>query len=321
MKPRKIMITGVAGFIGSHLADRLLEDGQEVFGFDIAPEDQAHNLKNALTSPLFHYATGDMTSAADIAEFYQPDADVLYHLASVVGIKNYVENPLNLVDVVVIGTRLLLDHVIEHQTRFIYSSTSEVFGKNPAIPWAEDADRVLGPTSINRWSYSSSKAVCEHMIYGAAQAFGLPFTIVRFFNVYGPRQNPIFVVSQSIERVLNGQRPIMYDGGHMTRCYTYVSDILDGLAKIESADAAIGESFNLGNTVPSTVKEVIETILNVTNSDVGYEDLDTMKLYGEKYEDIIHRVPQVTKAKELLDWKATIQLQEGIERTIAQWDS
>lgn len=315
------MITGVAGFIGSHLADRLLEEGHEVYGFDLAPQDQVHNLRHALTFPSFHYVTGDMTNAVDIAQFYQPDADALYHLASVVGIKNYVENPLNLVDVVVIGTRLILDHVIKHQTRFIYSSTSEVFGKNPAIPWAEDADRVLGPTSINRWSYSSSKAVCEHMIYGAAQAFDLPFTIVRFFNVYGPRQNPIFVVSQSIERVLNGQQPIMYDGGHMTRCYTYISDILDGLTTIEQSKRAIGESFNLGNTVPSTVKEVIETILSVAHSDIGYEDLDTEQLYGEKYEDIIHRVPKVTKAKELLDWQATIQLREGIERTIAQWNS
>lgn len=310
------MITGVAGFIGSHLAEKLISEGHSVYGFDLMPIENAPNLKALKDVPTFHYTQGDIRDPQDVASFYVEDADVLYHLASVVGIKNYVADPLNLVDVVVLGTRYFLEHVIKHNTRFIFSSTSELFGKNPAVPWKEDADRVLGATSVHRWSYSSSKAVCEHMIYGAGEKYNIPFTIVRFFNVYGPRQNPIFVVSQSIQKVLNGEKPLMYDDGTMTRCYTYIDDIIEGLLLIADQKASVGEAINLGNNVASSVKEVIETILEITGSPNGYENLDTNKHYGSKYEDIYNRVPDVKKAYDLLGWKASIQLHEGVAKTV-----
>ena len=315
---KRAMVTGAAGFIGSHLTERLLSDGYEVYAFDIAPLDGARNLAAVADHPALHYTRGDITSPDSIRGFYRDDADVLFHLASVVGIKNYVEDPLGLVDVVVLGTRYILELVAQHQTRLVFTSTSEVFGKNPAVPWDEGADRVLGPTSVHRWSYSSSKAVCEHMVYGAAERYGIPFTIIRPFNVYGPRQSPIFVVSQSVKKALAGEPPLLYDDGGMTRCYTYVDDIVEGLVRAATTDGAIGESFNLGNTVESTVREVIETILDVTDADTGYEVLDTQSHYGDKYEDIIRRIPSAEKAERLLAWRATVQLREGIERTV-EW--
>jgi UDP-glucose 4-epimerase len=222
------------------------------------------------------------------------------------------------VDIVVIGTRHLLEEAARANTKVIFASTSEIFAKNPAVPWGEGDDRVLGPTYVDRWSYSSSKAVCEHMLYGMGKAKGLPFTIARFFNVYGPRQNPYFVVSQTIHKILRGERPLMYDGGGMTRCFTYVGDIIEGLLSLADSDKALGEALNLGNPVEVSVRKVIETALRVAGSDVGYEDVDTKPLYGKAYEDIIRRVPRVEKAREILGWEARTQLEEGLRQTI-EW--
>jgi UDP-glucose 4-epimerase len=315
---KKIMVTGGAGFVGSHLIERLLAEGNEIYCFDFAPLETSNNLKGVKNHPNLHYFQGDIRSPEDIRKFWVDGAVCIYHLASVVGIKNYIADPLKLVDIVVIGTRHLLEEAARTNTKVIFSSTSEIFAKNPAVPWGEDDDRVLGPTRVDRWSYSSSKAVCEHMLYGMGKAKDLPFTIARFFNVYGARQNPYFVVSQTVYKILRGEKPLMYDGGAMTRCFTYVGDIIDGLILLADNDKALGEAFNLGNPVENSVREVIETALCVTGSDIGYEDVDTGKLYGKSYEDIIRRVPKVSKAKEVLGWQAKIQLEEGLRRTI-EW--
>ncbi len=317
MKDSVVLVTGGSGFIGSHLVERLLKDGNEVHVFDIMPLDQAPNLKEVKNHPNLRYFQGDLRKKEDIEKFWVPEARVMYHLASVVGIKNYISDPLRLIDIVVIGTRYLLEVANKYGTKVVFSSTSEVFGKNPAVPWKEDGDRVLGPTYVDRWSYSASKGVCEHMMYGNYKHTKLPFSIVRFFNVYGPRQNPYFVVSQSVYKVLNNKRPLLYDDGRMTRCFTYVGDIVDGLIVVADSEKAVGEAFNLGNSVEVSIREVIQTVLRVAGSDIGYQVFDTRKEYGNKYEDIIRRVPDVRKAYDVLGWKARVQLEEGVRRTVA----
>lgn len=316
MKNSVVMVTGGSGFIGSHLVERLLKDGNEVHVFDVVPLEQAMNLKEVKDHPALHYFQGDLRKREDIETFWVPEARVMYHLASVVGIKNYIADPLKLIDIVVIGTRYLLEVANRYGTKVVFSSTSEVYGKNPSVPWKESGDRVLGPTYVDRWSYSASKGVCEQMFYGNYKYTQLPFSIVRFFNVYGPRQNPYFVMSQSIHKVLNGQRPLLYDDGRMTRCFTFVDDIVDGLIIVADHEKAIGEVFNLGNSVEVSVREVIETVLRIADSDIGYQIFDTQRSYGDKYEDIIRRVPDVQKAYQTLGWKATVQIEEGIRRTI-----
>jgi UDP-glucose 4-epimerase len=166
MSKRVAMVTGAAGFVGSHLIEELLAQGWEVHGTDIVDPVTAHNLDEVRDHADFHYSRLDIRDADAVTAWFRPEADVLFHLASIVGVRYYMENPLALVDIVVGGTRTLLGLAAAHDTFFLFSSTSEIYGKNPAVPWAEDADRVLGPTSVDRWSYSSSKAVCEHMIYG-----------------------------------------------------------------------------------------------------------------------------------------------------------
>jgi UDP-glucose 4-epimerase len=317
MSGNKVMVTGAAGFIGSHLIERLLAQGDRVYAFDHVALADAANLSAVAGHSSLFYTQGDIRDRATVEAFFQPDADLIYHLASVVGIENYLADPLYLVDVVVLGTRWLLESALRHNTRFIFSSTSEVYGKNPAVPWDETDDRVLGPTSVDRWSYSSAKAVCEHMLFGAGHQEGFPFTIVRFFNVYGPRQNPIFVVSQSVKRAVEGAPPLVYDGGEMTRCYTYVDDVVDALVLCADNDAVLGEVVNLGNQVESTVNDVVAVVLGNTDPSIGVQAVDTGVHHGAVYEDILRRVPDASKALRLLGWKATTQIAEGIARTVA----
>ena len=313
---KKVMITGVGGLIGSHLAEALLDQGYSVYGLDINDVDDNKNLDIAKSNQDFFYFKGDIRNEEDIENFFQNDASEIYHLASVVGVNRYMEDPLSLIDIGLIGTRNLIAKCALNDVRMLFTSTSEVYGRNQNIPWSEDDDRVLGATSVDRWSYSTAKALCEHMLFGVHHSKDWPMTIVRFFNVYGPRQNPIYVVSKSIYNVLNGNAPELYDGGNQTRCFTYVEDVVQGIISAGTKTESIGEVINLGNPVENTMKEAISMILEASNSSLKPEQINTEKRYGALYEDIPRRVPSVKKAKDLLGWEPSTTLKEGIEKTI-----
>jgi dTDP-alpha-D-glucuronic acid decarboxylase len=313
----KIMVTGVAGLIGSHLVETLLELGHEVHGFDTVDLSNNKNLINVKNHKNFKYFCGDIRSRDDLDKFFQVDATVVYHLASVVGVNRYMEDPLSLIDVGVFGTRVLIELCQKHNVRMLFASTSEVYGKNPNIPWNETADRVVGPTNIDRWSYSTAKALCEHMLFAVHHKENWPMSIVRFFNVYGPRQNPIYVVSKSIHRVLNGLSPELYDGGDQTRCFTYIDDVIDGLILAATLDAAIGEVINLGNPVENDMSEVVDAVLSAANSDLPVINILTSEKYGGVYEDIPRRVPAVDKAYKLLGWKPKTSMKEGVSKSVS----
>ena len=182
MKNKKVLITGGAGFIGSHLVKKLLKVGAEVHVIDIIPLAKAHRLKEVSNNKNLIYTEGDLRSKHQIKSWYQNDASYLYHLASVVGVQNYISDPLALIDIVVGGSRNLFELAASNNTRVIFTSTSEVYGKNPNTPWEESFDRVLGPTSIDRWSYSSSKAVCEHMLFALKKKSWPKFHHTSFFQ-------------------------------------------------------------------------------------------------------------------------------------------
>ena len=315
---RSVLLTGVAGFVGSHLAADLLARGYTVHGLDVADPGAARLLDPVVDHPNFAYTRADVRDADAVRAWYRPEAETLYHLASVVGVRRYMEDPLGLIDIVVGGTRTLLELAAQHDTRFLLTSTSEVFGKNPAVPWAEDGDRVLGPTSVDRWSYSSAKAVCEHMVYGMHRARGLRFSIVRLFNAYGPGQNPIYVVSQSVQRALRGEAPQVFDTGRQTRCFTYVGDVVEGIVRAGERSEALGEVFNLGSDRESTIAEVVRTVCEQAGYDLPPETFDTAAEYGEVYEDIPRRVPAVGKARALLGWEAGTSLADGVKQTV-EW--
>jgi UDP-glucose 4-epimerase len=310
------MVTGAAGFVGSHLVDRLLHDGYIVHALDQVPLEQADNLRESRGHPDLYYMRGDIRDEEVIEEFFRADAEVLYHLASVVGVRRYMEDPLSLIDVAILGTRRFITLCAKHDVRILFTSTSEVYGRNPNVPWKEDGDRVLGPTSVDRWSYSSSKALVEHMLFGVHRTSGLPMSIVRFFNVYGPRQNPIYVVSQSVHRALRGEAPDVYDGGGQTRCFTYIDDVIDGVIAAATEPRAIGEAINIGNPTEVSIGDVVDLCIRLSGADVRPNLVLTSEKYGAVYEDIIRRVPDVTKARNLLGWQSSTDIARGIAQTI-----
>jgi UDP-glucose 4-epimerase len=314
-----VVVTGGYGFIGSHLVSALLDRGDVVTVFDFAKNtrDTSIDFDN---HPNFRFVQGDVTDLAALGQALTPGVDTVFHLAAVVGVKNYLNDPLRVLDVNVIGTRNVLELSQRHGTRVVFASTSEVFGKNPNPPFAEDDDRVLGSTRTARWSYSTSKAMAEHLVFAMHSAHGLPVTVVRYFNVYGPRQAPIFVVSQSIHRILNGRAPLLYDSGDQTRCFTYVDDAVAGTLLAADSDAAIGAAFNIGSMTETSMRDVVDLAIKVADVDTvsSAEAVDTETRFGGRYEDIPRRIPDSTKAQRELGWRLQVTVEEGIRRTI-EW--
>jgi len=314
-----VVVTGGYGFIGSHLVSALLDRGDSVTIFDFA-----ENTRDASIDfdryPNFRFVQGDVTDLAALEKALSPDVDTVFHLAAVVGVKNYMEDPLRVLDVNVIGTRNVLELSHCNGIRVVFASTSEIFGKNPNPPWAEDDDRVLGSTKTARWSYSTSKGMAEHLVFAMHAARGLPVTVVRYFNVYGPRQSPIFVVSQTIHRILNGRQPLLYDSGDQTRCFTYVDDAVAGTLLAADSDAAIGEAFNIGSMIETSMRDAVDLAIKIASVDSvsSAEPVDTAVLFGGRYEDIPRRIPDSNKAQRELGWCLEVDVGEGIRRTI-EW--
>lgn len=314
-----VVVTGGYGFIGSHLVSALLGRGDTVTVFDFAKNTRDTSI-DFDSHPNFRFVPGDVTDLGALELALTPEVDTVFHLAAVVGVGNYMSDPLRVLDVNVTGTRNVLELSHRHGIRVVFASTSEVFGKNPNPPFAEDDDRVLGSTKTARWSYSTSKGMAEHLVFAMHEAHGLPVTVVRYFNVYGPRQNPIFVISQTIHRILNGRRPLLYDSGEQTRCFTYVDDAVAGTLLAADSDAAIGEAFNVGSMTETSMRDAIELAIKLADVDSVSEPepVDTATVYGRRYEDIPRRIPDSTKAQRELGWRLHVDVEEGIRRTI-EW--
>lgn len=306
----RVVVTGGCGFVGSHLVERLVARGDEVTVFDgLAPTSPHEGVR---------YVAGDIRNRADLAVAVGARAEVVYHLAAVVGVDKYLSSPLDVVDVNFTGTRNVLDLAHRASARVVLSSTSEVFGKNPEVPWREDSDRVLGATSASRWSYSTSKALAEHLTFAFSAQHGLDARIVRYFNVFGPRQRPAYIVSRSVHRALNRQPMVVYDRGVQTRCFTYVDDAIDGTILAATHPDAAGESFNIGSMTETTVGEVVRLIAELTGAPEPRTEVDTAVRLGPAYEDLSRRVPDATKAREVLGWTCETTLRDGLIKTI-EW--
>jgi nucleoside-diphosphate-sugar epimerase len=310
MTGSRVVVTGGSGFIGRHLVRGLVAAGAEVSVFD-----SAEPAGDAVVAGV-RYLTGDIRNPEQVSQAITEGVDVVYHLAAVVGVDQYLARPLDVIDINFSGARTVLEQASVVGAKVVVASTSEVFGKNPAVPWAEDGDRVLGPTTADRWAYSSSKALTEHLTFGFVRQRDLRATIVRYFNVYGPGQRPAYVVSRSIHRALNGHPPVVYDHGGQTRCFTYVADAVRGTMLAGSSDAANGKAFNLGSTRESTVGEVIELVTKLTGLGDPALEVDTSAALGPAYQDLARRVPDTTRAREVLGWTCETDLADGLAMTI-----
>lgn len=311
----QVVVTGGGGFVGSHLVDALLARGEEVTAIDV-DEDIPRRLSHISKQRKFQYVAADVRDKRKLETIIPKNCQKIFHLAAVVGVRNYCDDPLKTIDVNIGGLRNILDISLSINSKIIFTSTSEIYGKNPSVPWGEDADRVLGPTSIDRWSYSSSKAVCEHMLFGAYRKYNLPMVIVRFFNVYGPRQNPIFAIPAMICETLNRRNPRVYDSGEQTRCFTFVDDAIEGILKASENTKAEGEAFNIGSTREVKIVSLAGTIIDIAgrSKELEPEFIDPKQVH-DSYEDLARRIPDVSKAKRILDWEAKTELVAGLRRT------
>jgi dTDP-alpha-D-glucuronic acid decarboxylase len=305
----RVLITGGCGFIGSHLAESLARAGDEVTVLDAAAPV-------AGGIPAVRYLQADVRDEAAVGRAAAAGTDVVYHLSAVVGVDRYLTAPADVVEINLLGTRNVLRAARARGAKVVVASTSEVYGKNPQVPWPEDADRVLGSTATERWSYATSKALAEHLTFGYIRQHGVRASIVRIFNAYGPRQRPAYVVSRSIHRALRGLPPELYDDGAQTRCFTYVADTVAGITAAAASDLADGEHFNIGSSRESTVAEVVDMICELTGISVPARQVDTSAAWGTHYEDIQRRVPDTRKARDLLGWEATTSLRDGLALTI-----
>lgn len=310
----RVLVTGGCGFVGSHLVEHLVARGDQVTVFDTAPPpaDQQVAREHA------RFVAGDIRDGGALAEA-AAGHDVIYHLAAVVGVDRYLATPLDVIDITFSGTRAVLEAALRVGARVVQASTSEVFGKNPAVPWREDDDRVLGPTSTDRWTYSSSKALAEHLVFAFARQHGLAATIIRYFNVYGPRQRPAFLLSRSVHRALNNRPLTVYDQGRQTRCPTFVDDAVEGTVIAGTHPDAVGEVFNIGSMRETTVREVVDLIGKLAGG-TGADpiEVDTKVALGSHYEDLNRRMPDSTKAQQVLGWSPRTELADGLARTI-EW--
>ncbi|MDN3354719.1 NAD-dependent epimerase/dehydratase family protein [Actinomadura sp. DC4] len=307
----RVLVTGGCGFLGGHLVEHLASTGQEVTVFDAAPPPPG-------APGSVRYVQGDIRDENALARAVDGRDDVIYHLSAVVGVDQYLSRPADVVEINLLGTLNVLRQARENGNRVIVASTSEVYGKNPDPPWHEDADRVLGSTSVDRWSYSTSKALADHLTFGYIRQYGVNATILRYFNVYGPRQRAAYVVSRSVHRALRGISPELYDGGSQTRCFTYVDDAIRGTVTAANSPKAEGECFNIGSDRETTVAEVIQTICELTGVSVPDAPFDTASRLGSRYQDIGRRVPDVRKARDVLGVTCGTSLREGLRRTI-EW--
>ena len=311
----KILITGGGGFLGSHLGDRLLAAGHEVTGLDTAPDLKVrHNLEN----PRFRYIKGSIFDM-DLMESLIAKSDLVYHLAAVVGVEHYVEDPLHVLNVNVNGTQNILKLCHRYDKKMVFSSTSEVYGKSKDTPFREDGDRLLGSTQIDRWCYSTSKAVGEHFCFAYGK-LGLPVVIVRFFNAYGPRLDKIDVgrvITIFMGQLLRGEDLTVIGDGKQTRAFTYVDDSVAALAAAGLKEKAVGGIFNIGNDKETTILELAEAMIRVypqTGSKIKF--VRQQEIYGESYEDIPRRYPDITRMRTILGVDPQTPLEEGLKKTI-----
>ena len=310
----RVLITGGAGFLGSHLTDAFLHRGATVYILDTGPTAK---VRQWMGHPALHFVH-DSIFNADVLEALITRVELVYHLAAVVGVEHYVGDPFQVLNVNVNGTQNVLRLALKHEKRVVFASTSEVYGRNPKIPWREDDDRVLGSTRIDRWCYSTSKAVGEHFCF-AFEKIGLPITVLRYFNVYGPRLDAIDVgrvITILLGQALRNEPVTVVGNGTQTRCFTYVSDAVAATVEAGLREAAIGGIFNIGNDKEVSIRTLAERIIAISGSSSQIRYVDQEQVYGSSYEDIPRRVPDIHRMSDVLGVTPTVSLDEGLRRTI-----
>lgn len=313
----RILITGGAGFIGSHLAEALLADGHEVFVLDDLSTGSIDNIAHIKVHDRFHYTIDSVFNEPLVAELVDRAA-VVFHFAAAVGVKLIVQEPVHTIETNVHGTEVILRHAAKKRKLVFIASTSEVYGKSADVPFRETADLVLGATTRHRWAYACSKALDEFLALAHWKERKLPVVIVRFFNTVGPRQTGQYgmVVPTFVRQALAGEPITVFGDGTQSRSFTYVGDVVGALLKLMVEPRAVGEVFNIGNVEEVSIRGLAERVKALTGSASEIVTIPYDQAYEAGFEDMPRRVPDLTKIEALIGYRPEVGLDEIIRRVV-----
>jgi len=313
----RALLTGGAGFVGSHLAERLLSLGHEVMVLDNLSTGSIDNIEHLKTAQCFSYVIDSVTNEPLLAELIDR-SDVVFHLAAAVGVKLIVEQPVHTIETNVHGTEVVLKHANKKKKLVFIASTSEVYGKSADVPFREAADLVLGPTLKHRWAYACSKMIDEFLALAYWKEKKLPVVIVRLFNTVGPRQTGQYgmVLPTFVRQALAGQPITVFGDGTQSRSFTYVGDVVDALIALASEPRAIGDVYNIGNTDEISIRDLAEKVKAMTGSESPIQFIPYDQAYEAGFEDMPRRVPDLTKLRDLIGYQPKVRLDEIVRRVI-----
>ena len=328
----RVLITGGAGFIGSHLTEALLARGYDVTVLDDLSTGHLGNLRNVLGSPRFRFVAGSVTDAADVEPLIA-DCTTVFHLAAAVGVERIVNDPLGGMETNVIGTHEVLRLAQRHRRKVLIASTSEVYGKSMRPAFQEDDDRIMGPTSRARWSYAESKALDEFLGLAYHRQAGLPVVVFRLFNTVGQRQSGQYgmVVPRFVGQALRGEPLAVYGDGEQSRCFCDVQDAVRAIVGLAECRAAVGQVFNIGSTYEISIRELAFRVLRIVAEYLG-EAADEVafekrlrlvpydQAYGPGFEDMRHRAPDIARITETIGWQPLMSLDETLSRVCVALD-
>jgi UDP-glucose 4-epimerase len=299
----KALITGGAGFIGSHLAERLIRDGNEVLAVDNLSTGSPKNISGLKGKAGFEFVKGDICDSKLIGSLVRR-CDAIFHLAAAVGVQLIVDDPVKTIETNISGTQVVLEAASKFRKKILLASSSEVYGKNESAPFSEDDDIVLGNSSLSRWSYACSKAIDEFLGFAFYQQFGLGVVIGRFFNTIGPRQTGRYgmVVPRFVQSALHNEPLRIYGTGKQTRCFCYVEDVVDAVIRLINCDKAAGRAFNIGSDEEVSIERLADKIIEITGSSSKKEYVPYEIAYGRPIEDMMRRVPRLERINKTIGW-------------------
>ncbi len=314
----RYLITGGAGFIGSHLCELLLSRGHRVVAIDDLSTGRLENIAHLRPLPHFQFVRETICNA-QVLDRLTSESDVVVHLAAAVGVQLIVQDPVRTIRTNVMGTEAVLAAAHRYGCKVLLASTSEVYGKGVRVPFREDDDRLMGPTTRSRWAYASSKAIDEFMGLAYYRQFGLPVVILRLFNTIGPRQTGAYgmVVPRFVRQALQGQPLTVYGDGNQSRCFADVADVIRAISQLAEHPDAVGQVFNVGSTEEVTIRELAERVIAVTGSRSVITYIPYDEAYAPGFEDMQRRVPSLEKIAALIGYAPQYALDETLRRVTA----
>jgi UDP-glucose 4-epimerase len=313
----KILITGGAGFIGSHLAEWLLNDAQEVTVVDNLSTGSLDNIEALKDNSKFSFVEGDVRDAGLMGHLAEK-SEVIFHLAAAVGVKLIADSPVHTIETNIVGTEVVLEAANKFGRKILIASSSEIYGKNESVPFREDDDIVLGSTKFSRWSYACSKAIDEFLALAFHLQYGLGVVIARFFNTIGPRQTGEYgmVVPRFVQKALRHEPILIYGTGQQSRCFCYVNDVVDAIIGLINCKDVVGQVYNIGSAEEITIQALADRIIEMTASKSKKQFVSYEEAYGRPIEDMMRRVPNLERIKMAIDWEPKASLTEALQAII-----